>query len=85
MLACLDLRDHIVALYADEYVAENNLSLDRAKRVVFRTGWAEGSLARARSTSSSSCFPGLTPHKYQCGMAYPTTDGLVACMKLSAR
>jgi len=86
MLACLDLRDHIVALYADEYVAENNLSLDRAEKVAFRNGWAE-ELARKGTFErfEQTCFSGLTPHKFECGMASTTTDGLVACMKLSAR
>jgi len=86
MLACLDLRDHIVSLYADEYVAENNLSLDRAERVAFRSGWAE-ELARKGTFDrfEQTCVSGLTPHKYECGMASKTTDGLVACMKFSSR
>ena len=85
-MACLDLRDHIVALYADEYVEQQRLEMTRAERAAFRDGWAQ-ELARKGTFErfEQSCFYGLTPRKYQCGMASNTTDGLVACMKLSAR
>ena len=85
-LACLDLRDHIVALYADEYVEQQGLSMSGAERAAFRDGWAQ-ELARKGTFDrfEQSCFYGLTPRKYQCGMASSTTDGLTACMKLSAR
>ncbi len=85
-LACLDLRDHIVALYADEYVEQQGLTLTRAERAAFRDGWAQ-ELARKGTFErfEQSCFYGLTPRKYKCGMASNTTDGLSACMKLSAR
>lgn len=86
LMACLDLRDHIVALYADEYVSEQGLAMNRAERAAFRAGWAE-ELARKGTFErfEQSCFYSLTPRKYRCGMASQTTDGLVACMKLSAR
>jgi hypothetical protein len=86
MMACLDLRDHIVDLYADEYVEEQGLTLSGAERAAFRHGWAE-ELARKGTFErfEQSCFYGLTPRKYHCGMASTTTDGLSACMKLSAR
>jgi len=85
ILACLDLRDHIVALYADEYVHEQGLEMTQAERTAFRDGWAE-ELAKKGTFErfESSCFYSLTPRKYQCGMASQTTDGLVACMKLSS-
>ena len=35
-LACLDLRDHIVALYADEYVEQQGLEMSRNERDAFR-------------------------------------------------
>jgi hypothetical protein len=86
MLACLDLRDHIVSLYADEYIDEQGLSMSGTERVAFHHGWAE-ELARKGTFErfEQTCFYGLTPHKYQCGMASTTTDGLSACMKLSER
>ena len=86
LMACLDLRDHIVELYADEYVNEQGLAMNRAERAAFRAGWAE-ELARKGTFErfEQSCFYSLTPRKYRCGMASQTTDGLVACMKLSAR
>lgn len=86
MLACLDLRDHIVDLYATEYVEHEGLSMSAAERSAFRDGWAE-ELARRGTFDrfQSSCHYGVTPSKYQCGMASQTTNGLVACMKLSAR
>src|SRR5215469_12805282 len=85
LMACLDLRDHIVELYADEYVNEQGLAMNRAERAAFRAGWAE-ELARKGTFErfEQSCFYSLTPRKYRCGMASQTTDGLVACMKLSA-
>ena len=86
MMACLDLRDHIVNLYADEYVEEQGLSMSGNERTAFRHGWAE-ELARKGTFErfEQTCFYGLTPHKYECGMSSTTTDGLTACMKLSAR
>ncbi|HEX8794218.1 MAG TPA: hypothetical protein VF765_24915 [Polyangiaceae bacterium] len=86
LMACLDLRDHIVELYADEYVSEQGLAMNRAERAAFRAGWAE-ELARKGTFEKfeQSCFYSLTPRKYRCGMASQTTDGLVACMKLTAR
>ncbi len=86
MMACLDLQDHIVALYADEYVQEQGLTLDGRERDAFRSGWAE-ELARKGTFErfEQSCFYGLTPGRYHCGMASKTTDGLVACMRFSAR
>jgi hypothetical protein len=86
LMACLDLRDHIVDLYADEYVNEQGLAMNEPERAAFRAGWAE-ELARKGTFErfEQSCFYSLTPRKYRCGMASQTTDGLVACMKLSAR
>ena len=85
MMACLDLRDHIVNLYADEYGSEQGLSLSSTERTAFRHDWAE-ELARKGTFEKfqQTCFYGLTPHKYDCGMASTTTDGLSACMRLSA-
>ena len=86
LMACLDLRDHIVDLYADEYVNEQGLAMNHAELAAFRAGWAE-ELARKGTFErfEQSCFSSLTPRKYRCGMASQTTDGLVACMKLTAR
>jgi hypothetical protein len=85
LTACLDLRDHVVQLYADEYVEEHGLEMNQTERAAFRDGWAE-ELAKKGTFErfERSCFYGLTPRKYACGMASHTTDGLVACMKLSA-
>jgi hypothetical protein len=85
MMACLDLRDHIVDLYADAYVEEQGLSMTGSERVAFRHGWAE-ELARKGTFErfEQSCFYGLTPRKYECGMATRSPDGLSACMKLSS-
>ena len=85
LLACLDLRDHIVDLYASEYVSREGLSMSLEERSAFRDGWAE-ELAKHGTFDrfEQSCFLSLTPSKYRCGMASQTTDGLVACMKLSS-
>jgi hypothetical protein len=86
LLACLDLRDHIVDLYATEYVVHEGLELSQQERTAFRDGWAEELAKRGTfDRFEQSCFFSLTPRKYECGMASHTTDGLVACMKLSAR
>ncbi|MGH7437001.1 MAG: hypothetical protein ACRENE_15110 [Polyangiaceae bacterium] len=86
LTACLDLRDHIVNLYADAYVAGEGSSLSSLERAAFRDGWAEELAKRGTfDRFERSCFYGVTPRKYECGMMSRTTDGLVACMKLSAR
>jgi hypothetical protein len=86
LFACLDLRDHIVDLYATEYVVREGLELSQQQRTAFRDGWAEELAKRGTfDRFEQSCFFSLTPRKYECGMASQTTDGLVACMKLSAR
>jgi hypothetical protein len=86
ILACLDLRDHIVELYANEYVSREGLSMSREERSAFRDGWAEELAKRGTfDRFEQSCSYSLTPNKYHCGMASQSTDGLVACMKLSSR
>jgi hypothetical protein len=86
LLACLDLRDHIVELYASEYVSREGIAMSRQERVAFRDGWAEELAKRGTfDRFEQSCFYSLTPSKYHCGMASQSTDGLVACMKLSSR
>ena len=86
LLACLDLRDHIVELYANEYVSREGIAMSRQERVAFRDGWAEELAKRGTfDRFEQSCFYSLTPSRYHCGMASHSTDGLVACMKLSSR
>jgi hypothetical protein len=86
LLACLDLRDHIVELYATEYVSREGLTLSREERTAFRDGWAEELAKRGTfDRFEQSCFYSLTPSKYRCGMASQSPDGLAACMKLSSR
>ena len=82
-LACLDLRDHIVDLYANEYVSQQGLMLSTSEQTAFRDGWAE-ELAKKGTFErfERSCFSGLTPRKYRCGMESKTPGGIVACMKL---
>ena len=86
LLACLDLQDHIVDLYAKEYVEHENLTMSSTERVAFRDGWAEELAKRGTfDRFEQSCFYTLTPGKYECGMQSQTTGGLAACMKLSMR
>jgi len=86
ILACLDLQDHIVDLYATDYVTRERVSMNPAERTAFRDGWAEELAKRGTfDRFEQSCFSGLTPRKYECGMQSQTTFGLVACMKLSSR
>ncbi len=86
VLACLDLRDHIVDLYASQYVSQQGMVLTAAEQSAFKTGWGvelakKGTFERFER----SCFAGLTPRKYECAMTSKTPDGIVACMKLSSR
>lgn len=86
ILACLDLQDHIVDLYATEYVSREGVQMSSSEQIAFRDGWAEELAKRGTfDRFEQSCFVGLTPRKYQCGMQSQTTGGLVACMKLSMR
>lgn len=86
LTACLDLRDHIVDLYADAYVTSEGVAMTADERAAFRSGWAEELAKRGTfERFEQSCFYGVTPRKYSCGMQSNTTDGLVSCMKLSAR
>src|SRR5271166_1331042 len=86
LTACLDLRDHIVDLYADAYVESEGLSMGPLERTAFRDGWAEELAKRGTfERFERSCFDGVTPRRYECAMMSQTTDGLVACMKLSLR
>jgi hypothetical protein len=84
-LACLDLQDHIVDLYATEYVSREGVTMSRAERSAFRDGWAEELAKRGTfDRFEQSCFSGLTLRKYECGMSSQTTGGLVACLRLSS-
>jgi hypothetical protein len=86
LLACLDLRDHIVDLYADQYVAREGLEMSPQERAAFRDGWAEELAKRGTfERFEQSCFFGVTPRKYRCAMESPTTDSVIVCMKLSER
>ncbi len=86
LLACLDLQDHIVDLYAREYVEHEGITLSSNEKTAFRDGWAEELAKRGTfDRFEQSCSYSLTPHKYECGMQSSTTGGLVACMKLSMR
>lgn len=81
--ACLDLRDHIVDLYATSYLAREGLEMSDEQLRLFRDGWAEELAKRGTfDRFEQTCFESLTPGKYECGMAATTTDGLVACMKI---
>ena len=86
ILACLDLQDHIVDLYASDYVSREGGVMSTAERTAFRDGWAQELAKRGTfERFEQACFSGLTPGKYHCGMQSQTTDGLAACMRLSSR
>jgi len=86
ILACLDLQDHIVDLYASDYVSREGGSMNTMERTAFRDGWAQELAKRGTfERFEQACFSGLTQGKYHCGMQSSTPDGLAACMRLSAR
>jgi hypothetical protein len=86
ILACLDLQDHIVDIFAEEYVSRENVRLTANQRQAFRAGWAE-QLAKGGTFEpfELSCFGNLTTTRYDCGMSSRTTRGVEACMRLSER
>ena len=64
LLACLDLQDHIVDLYAREYVEHEGISLTSTEKVAFRDGWAEELAKRGTfDRFEQSCFYSLTPEQ----------------------
>src|SRR5579883_819168 len=78
ILACLDLQDHIVDLYTSEYVKREGLTMSAVERTAFRDGWAEELAKRGTfERFEQSCVASLTPKRYRCGMAAPTTGTLV--------
>jgi hypothetical protein len=83
IVACLDLQDHIVDLYADAYASREGVSLTRHQRAAFRDGWAE-QLAKGGTFEpfEQSCFGNLTPRRFDCGMSSRTTDDVEVCMRL---
>jgi hypothetical protein len=86
MIACIELRDHIVDLYAGEYEERGMMTFTPEEREAFREGWAEELERRGTfERFARSCLLDLTPRKFECGMASKTPDRLVACMKLSRR
>jgi hypothetical protein len=86
ILGCLDLQDHIVDLYATEYVSREGVMLSSNERTAFRDGWAEELAKRGTfDRFEQSCFGSLTPGKYDCGMHSSTTGGLEECLRLSSR
>jgi hypothetical protein len=85
-LACLDLQDHIIDLYAKEYVEHEGLTMSSTEKAAFRDGWAEELAKRGTfDRFEQSCFYSLTPGRYACGMQSQTTNSLAECMKLSMR
>ena len=86
MLACLDLQDHIVDIFADEYVSREGVRLTAQERAAFRNGWAE-QLAKGDTFEAfeQSCFGTLTTQRYHCGMNSRTTGAVEECMRLSSR
>jgi hypothetical protein len=79
--ACLDLRDHIVDLYASQYIVQHDMDLSDTQEVAFRHAWTE-ELAKKGTFErfERSCFSGLTPVKFRCGMASKTPGAIVLCM-----
>jgi hypothetical protein len=85
-IACLDLRDHIVDLYTNDYLFREGIRMSDGEWSAFRDAWAE-ELAKGGTFDrfERACFLGLTPRKYRCGMTTQTTEGFTVCMKLSER
>ncbi len=81
-MACNDLRNHIVAVYADEDLSTLPSPLSPFERAAYRASWAEdvaksGSLAQF----DSACRANLTMSDFQCSMAAKTPEAIGACMR----
>jgi hypothetical protein len=83
-IACLDVRDHAVELYADDYLIEHHRTLPPRERDYFVIGWRE-ELAKRGSLDRfvAFCEASLTSKRFYCAVASETPDALVACMQLS--
>lgn len=82
--ACLDMRDHLVDLYADAYLKDHGENLPSPEeRRLFRDGWAD-ELAKGGTFDrfEASCFASLKVPQYECAEGAKTTEGVEACMKL---
>ena len=53
MMACLDLRDHIGRLYADEYVEQQGADMSPTSAPPSAAGWAEEIAKRGTFEASS--------------------------------
>lgn len=82
--ACLDLRDHVVDLYVEDYVQANQERVlwDPADKRAFRDGWA-GELAKSGAFDrfEASCFGSLQQDRWGCAMAVQNVDAVTACMR----
>ena len=84
--ACLALRDHVIALFADDWADREGVAVTTPEeKWALYTGLAQqleekGTLARF----AASCVSSLTPRKFECGISATTTPRLVQCMKLGA-
>ena len=84
--ACLVLRDHVIALFADDWADREGVAVTTPEeKWALYTGLAQqleekGTLARF----AASCVSSLTPRKFECGISATTTHRLVQCMRLGA-
>ena len=73
--ACLALRDHVIALFADDWADREGVAVTTPEeRWALYTGLAQqleekGTLARF----AASCVSSLTPRKFECGIGATTT------------
>ena len=83
--ACLDMRDHIVDLYAESFLTERDkLSLSTAERQAYRDAYAE-ELAKKGTFQrfEESCFATLRVEQYECSMSVRSTEGVEVCMHMA--
>ena len=81
LVACLDLQDHIVSLYADEWLAENNEQLTPEEYRWFQQSWKDEVAKQGGfDRFDASCAASITPDKYSCGMRARTVDSALACV-----
>jgi hypothetical protein len=86
MVACLELQDHAVRLFAEQYLRDTGSKLADDERESFMTsyGWSleeDGALKKWRRV----CMEGLTRATLRCGIRAESPGQFEACAKGAAR
>lgn len=81
MLACLDIQDHIIDLYAADYLLQHSAELSSDQATTFRQTWGE-QLARggAFDKFESRCAVTLTESGFRCALRAGSPRDVTGCL-----